>query len=84
MTSIAWAAGGSRAGRRTFRRAAHPSRSSWRATSDRVVVLSREKIEAALGTGRETTFEVRLTTELVDKNVNGGDCSLFLKIERLP
>lgn len=48
------------------------------------MVLSREKIEAALGKARETNFEVRLTTELKDPRYNGGDCSLFLKIERLP
>lgn len=55
--------------------------STW---TDRVLVLTREKIEHSLGGRRDIPFELRLQSTLSSNRFPMGDCSLFLKIERLP
>lgn len=56
------------------------SPSTW---TDRVVILTREKIQASLGRSREMFLEVRFQSTITAPVFNMGDCSLFLKIERL-
>lgn len=52
--------------------------------TDRVVVLTREKIETSLGGRRDISFEVRFQGAMDGSDaVPMGDCSLFLKIEKM-